>query len=159
MKKHKKKRKGVKVIPSKSQTWSVDIMLAVMIFIAGVIIFFYIVSYSGDKDVVDKLTAESEIIPERIISSDEDTANGSTFVIGNKVDNERLELVSSAPYDVLKDEMGIVSDFCIHFEDENGNLVNIGDDPLNPVYSIGNPSINFTIVDEGGNEVVVPCGS
>ncbi|MBS1266592.1 MAG: hypothetical protein MAG795_00559 [Candidatus Woesearchaeota archaeon] len=158
MKKNNRKEK-VKKVNSKSQTWSIDVLLAATLFVAGIVIFFYVLSYSGDSDTVKELESESESIPEKVIAVDEKSATTTSFVIGNKVDEDKLNSITNKTYEQVKSEIGIFSDFCIHFEDENGNLINIGNDSANPRYSIGDPKLNFTIIDENGQQIVIPCGT
>ena len=146
-------------VTSKSQTWSLDVLIAASVFIVGIIIFFYIITTSGDKGVTDILAAESELIPEHLISADENDADDITLVIGNKVDSERLKVLISMDYNQLKSKLGIKSDFCIHFEDEDGNIIDLDDRPDRIQYSIGHPKLNLTLVNETEEKVVIPCGS
>ena len=136
-----------------------DVLIAASVFIVGIIIFFYIITYSGDKGITDQLTTESELIPESLISASEDDAQATTIVIGNKVDEERLHILITKPYHQLKSELGIRSDFCIHFEDEKGNIIDLDDDPDRTQYSIGPPKLNLTFVNETGGQIIIPCGS
>lgn len=158
-KKRKNKKKDVSNITSKSQTWSIDVLVATGVFIVGVMIFFYIISYSGESGSVDTLTYESEIISESIIVEEESLATANSFVIGNKVDTQRLLAFSAKPYEDIKSQLGIASEFCIHFEDENGNLIDLDEDPVSTRYSIGDSKLNFTIRDKNGQEVNIPCGT
>ncbi len=146
-------------VTSKSQTWSLDVLIAASVFIVGIIIFFYIITTSGDKGVTDMLTTESELIPEHLISGDESGAGDITLVIGNRVDSERLKVLINMSYDQLKSKLGIRSDFCIHFEDEEGNIIDLDDRPDRTQYSIGHPKLNITLVNETEEKVVIPCGS
>lgn len=143
----------------KAQTWSLDVLVAASVFIVGIIIFFYIVSYSGDKGIIEQLSAESELIPEALISPDVASARGITIIIGNKVDTQRLKAFINKSYDQIKNELGVRSEFCIHFEDEDGNILDLDDNPDATKYSIGNPKLNLTFVNETGDEVVMPCGT
>lgn len=152
-------KKGVSKVPSKSQTWSLDVLIAVSVFIAGIIIFFYLITFSGEKGVKDELASESELIPENLISASENDAKSTTIVIGNKVDPDRLKYLLTKPYNQLKSELGVRSDFCIHFEDENGNIIDLDDDPDRTQYSIGHPKLNLTFINETGQQIVIPCGS
>ena len=157
--KGKKRKKEVSRVASKSQTWSLDILIAVSVFVVGIIIFFYIVTYTGDGSLAEDLAAESELIPEKLISPDETSAEDIVIVIGNKVDDGRLKTFISNDYEEVKSQLGIRSDFCIHFEDEEGNIVDLNDHPNLTQYSFGDPRLNITFVNETGDQVVIPCGS
>ena len=51
------------------------------------------------------------------------------IIDGNSISNEKLLELMNADYTELKKRLGISSDFAIHFEDENGNLLQIGGKP------------------------------
>lgn len=159
--KKKSKTKGkneVSKVASKSQTWSLDVLIAVSVFVVGIIIFFYIITYTGDGSLAEDLATESEIIPEKLISPDEANAEDIVIIIGNKVDDDRLKTFISKDYDSIKSQLGVRSDFCIHFEDEDGNIVDLNDHPNITQYSFGDPRLNITFVNETGEQVVIPCG-
>ncbi|MBI2142495.1 hypothetical protein HYU15_03345, partial [Candidatus Woesearchaeota archaeon] len=59
-------------------------------------------------------------IPEAFSTSPNQTL---VFVEGNKVDARKLEELSRLSYEDLKRQLGISNDFCIHFEDEKGNII------------------------------------
>lgn len=159
-KKSKTKRKNeVSKVASKSQTWSLDVLIAVSIFVVGIIIFFYIINFTGDGSLAEDLASESELIPEKLISPDESSAGDIVIIIGNKVDDDRLRTFISKDYESIKSQLGVRSDFCIHFEDEEGNIVDLNDDPNITQYSFGNPRLNITFVNETGEKVVIPCGN
>lgn len=141
----------------KSQTFSMDIMIAIGIFIVGVIVFLYLLEGNSSKDVSQTMATESDILPQRLMASDQLSATNTTFVIQNKVDTERLNNTLNKPYDELKKELDISSDFCLHFEDENGNLVNLDTEPCYLRYSIGNPNIMITVKDSWGTRTI-GCG-
>ncbi len=134
-----------------------DTLIALVIFIVGMIVFLYLVMGNSAKDSGDRLATESDVVPQRLIASDKASATNTSIVIDNKVDTEVLNKTLSKPYEELKGEMGVSNDFCIHFEDENGNLIDLDDDPCRLTYSIGNPNLNLTISDQFG-ERTIKCG-
>lgn len=130
-----------------SQTFSMDVMIALGIFLVGIIVFLYMMTGNNSKDLSDRLASDSETLPLRLIAPNEVSTTNSTIVVNNKVDKERLNLTLFRDYDVLKREMDVNNDFCIHFEDENGNVVDLDDRADYIVYSIGNPDLNITVID------------
>ena len=109
---------------SKGQTISADAFIAIALFLVVVIFFF---SFSGNElseKKVEDLQGEST----KLMSAVSGTRNStSAFVVGTKVDEDRLASLSALDYDDLRKELGIEADFCIHFEDENGNVVKVSD--------------------------------
>ncbi|MDD5086343.1 MAG: hypothetical protein PHV16_01195 [Candidatus Nanoarchaeia archaeon] len=139
----------------KAQTWSLDLMIAILIFIVVIISFFYIINSSLQETDTDKLKQEAEFIPERLISSD--TNNNQIYQGvneespgGNIIDDKYLNNLvekSKTPegYEEIRKELGIQGDFYIHFEDEEGNIIYIDDD--NDIAGIGHEDVE--IVDAG----------
>lgn len=109
------KIKGVK-----GQTWSTDAIIAVVIFVVVFMAFMYITGRSSESKKIDVFTEDASKIPDLFAQSKN---KSFTFVEGNKINKEKLENLTSMTYQQLKSELGIKSDFCIHFEDENGNVV------------------------------------
>jgi len=106
----------------KAQTWSIDVMIAVGIFIVVVILFFYIINQSKTTKTED-LTTEGETIPDILISSE--PKENLSAVVENIVDQGKLDELAGKSYEDLKKELGIKGDFYIHFEDEEGNIIYI----------------------------------
>ena len=106
----------------KAQTWSIDVMIAVGIFIVVVILFFYIINQSKTTK-TEELTIEGETIPDILISSK--SGENISAVVENIVDQGKLDELAGKSYEDLKKELGIKGDFYIHFEDEEGNIIYI----------------------------------
>ena len=112
----------------KAQTWSLDVMIAIFIFIVVIIGFFYIIDMSSKPNEAEKLKDEGETVPDILISSG--TGENQSAVLEKKVDEIKIdELVekSQTPegYENLKKELGIEGEFYIHFEDDDGNIIYI----------------------------------
>lgn len=153
----RKTKKGVSRI-DKSQTFSMDILIALGIFIVGIVVFLFIIGGNQESNAGNKLVAEADIVPQRLIADDDASTTGTTIVVGNKVDAELLKNSINRDYADLKREMEIVSDFCMHFQSDNGELIDLDDDPNWVQYSIGDPRLMITI-QEGSKECTLPCGS
>jgi len=114
----------------KAQTWSLDVIIAIFIFIVVIIGFFYIIDMSSKPNEAEKLKDEGEAVPDILISSE--TGENQSAVLEKKVDEGKIdELVekSQTPegYEELKKELGIEGDFYIHFEDDEGNIIYINE--------------------------------
>jgi len=107
---------------TKAQTISADALVAVALFTVVIIFFFAISTSDSGERISQDLRAEST----KLISALSGSRNtSSAFVIGSKINIERLESVSRLSYPELKSLLGIRADFCIHFEDRAGNVINI----------------------------------
>ena len=106
----------------KAQTVSTDAFIAIALFII-IMIFFFAVSGDRTSEIkVKDLESESSKLASAVSGVRNQT---SSFVVGTKIVTERLEELSKLSYSELKNYLGIEADFCIHFEDEFGNVINI----------------------------------
>jgi len=73
----------------KAQTWSLDAIVAIGIFIVVIIGFFYIIDMSSKPNNAEKLKDEGETIPDILISSE--TGENQSAIVEKKVDEEKRE--------------------------------------------------------------------
>ena len=107
---------------TKAQTISTDALVAVALFMIVIIFFISLTSDETSKVRLQDLQQESI----KLISAVSGERNqSSSFVIGAKVNELILQNISNLSYSILKDMLGISADFCIHFEDSQGNVINI----------------------------------
>lgn len=102
-----------------------------------VVIFILFISVITQKN---ELEREAENILNELTND-----NSYSFAQDNVIHEEKLEKVSDMGYIELKNNLNIKNDFCIYFEDENGNLVEVKD---------GLKSIGSDVIEINGE----PCG-
>lgn len=129
----------------KAQTWSLDVMIAIFIFIVVVIGFFYILDMSSKPNEAEKLKDEGETVPDILISSE--TEENQSAIVEKKVDEGKIdELVNKSQtkegYENLKKELGIEGEFYIHFEDDEGNIIYINEEEN--IIGIGSDEVKIT---------------
>lgn len=118
----------------KAQTWSVDIILAVIIFM-GAFFIFYALLYENSGTKVSSLKEEASIIIKQV------SAGGSLRILNkNEINISKVNELKNLSYEELKQRLRVEGDFCIYIEDENGNLVLIN----NSYKGIGSSSINIS---------------
>ena len=84
--------------------------------------------------------------------------SGLGFVDADVVDIENLKDFANRNYKEIKKSLGIKNDFCIHFEDKEGNLIDISPITGKKGIGIGSSKITFEVTDNSGNVVeVVEC--
>ena len=107
---------------ARAQTVSTDALIAVALFMI-IALFFFSVSgvHFGSKKIENLQDDVTDIVS--AVSSNRNTT--FSFVKGTKIDESVLQAISNISYDDLKDTFGVTSDFCIHFEDDEGNVINI----------------------------------
>ena len=122
-----------------SQAFSMDIMLAVIIFI-GTIFFFYAILDTTQGTKADELQSEASKILKDMLSKDSDVR----ITDGTKINSTKLEELLGN-YSEIKSKLKVKNDFCIYFEDENGNIIYV-----NTTYTgLGSGIINVSDI---------PCG-
>ena len=92
--------------------------LWLVLIVCFIIVIVGIVSQKSDGG----LQKEAEIILNELTNGDE-----HNFAVNKLVQDEVLTKISGMSYTELKDSLNIENDFCIYFEDENGNLVEVKD--------------------------------
>ena len=122
-------------INSKAQSWSIDIIIGIIVFIAAFFIFYELLNQNPNTR-ADSLKEDASIIIKQITTKD----GAVRIVDGNEINVSRLNDLKNLSYDELKRRLRIEGDFCIYFEDKNGNLVLIN----NSYRGIGSASINLS---------------
>jgi len=127
-----------------SQAWSLDIMLAIVIFIGTIFVFYAILS-NNPKSSVDNLEDDAAKVLENIASEDPDLG----FIDGIEINQEKLQGLLLEDYEEIKKQLRVENDFCIFLEDENGNVIKIDEN----FAGIGSSNIQI-----GEDLDVKPCG-
>lgn len=135
-------RKRKKEIPMpRAQVWSLDILIAAVIFVLVFVIVIFVTNERTD-DSSDRANIESHIVSTRL--TDEDNPLGIIDEDSNAINETRLQQLKEVEYRELKDQFGIVDDFCIVITDEEGNLILIGNNSDEQV-GIGKEDLRFNI--------------
>lgn len=120
----------------RGQTWSLDLILAVGVFILFIVAFYAIIS-APEKPAKDQdLKQVAEQISERL---DSESGNDQTAVVfQGEINQSKLNNLSEQDYQDLKRMFGVSTEFCIYLEDENGRLV-----PINGKLGVGGDTIGL----------------
>ena len=103
---------------SKAQSWSVDILLAVVIFIGTFFIFYLLLNENENKTAIN-LKDEASLVIKQTASQD----SYLRIVDNEEINESRFVTLKNVDYDELKRRFRVDGDFCIYLEDANGNLV------------------------------------
>ncbi len=121
-------------IKLKAQSWSIDIALGVIIFMAAFFIFYALLNANPNTK-ASNLKEEASIVIKQI------TSEGQIRIIdNNEINISKINELKSLSYEELKRRLRIEGDFCIYLEDEKGNLILIN----NSYRGIGSPNINLS---------------
>ena len=122
-------------IDKKAQTWSVDVVLGLLIFVGAFFIFYAVLNQNPNTKVKNLKEEASTVIKQ--VSSD---SSQLRIVDGNEINLSRAGELKNLSYVELKNMLRIEGDFCVYIEDENGNVILIN----NSYRAIGSPDINVT---------------
>ena len=103
-----------------SQAVSMDVMLAIVIFV-GTIFVFYAIFSANQKGATEELEKNAAKVLKSVSSEDPNVG----IIDGVEVDDAKLEQLLGKDYDIIKEQIRAEKDFCIFLEDENGNIIYI----------------------------------
>ena len=123
----------------KAQAWSVDLIMAMLVFVLIIVVFYTLIGGERDSKIVD-YSDKADLIAERLFA--EGLVNPDT---GEFNEDVFLKLAEE-DYDGLKDRLGIIGDFCLFIEtNENPSRVKfIINESGQGWSSIGSPDLNIT---------------
>lgn len=123
------------------QSWSLDIILAFVIFMLIVGIFYTLLT-NNKKTTIQDVQLEASTLSGALDSSS-GVDSSLAVIVDGVVDDEKLKSLYVEDYNALKNKFGITGDFCIYMIDQYGNLiaVNTSSGLLNG-FGNGNLSIN-----------------
>jgi len=131
------------VIKIRAQAWSMDITLAVIIFIASFFVI-YAIATNRTSTSTEELTQEAERISKEAASEN----SSLSIVESNQLDQIKVEDLIGQDYEEIKKKLRIENEFCIYIEDKDGNLIYLNQSETENITGIGSPDITI-----GGN----PC--
>jgi hypothetical protein len=112
----------------KAQTWSVDLVLGVVIFLLVVVIIYSLIASRPEnesqlRDDADKIYLE--------LNSNENSEEIPQIVDGSTLSEDELIKLYNESYAELKKKLGIDNDFCIVVVTDNSILIDV---PVNSTY-------------------------
>ncbi len=123
----------------KGQSWSIDVIIAVIIFILIITVFYSVISSKNKSDSTTDLKQESFAISSKLRSK----SSATSIMENGEISLDKLEELCMMGYEKAKEELGVEDDFCIYFEDQNGDIIPI---PCGATQKagFGDPSINIS---------------
>jgi hypothetical protein len=106
----------------RGQSISLDAIIGVALFTVALIFFFSLSSDNIDKQKVESLETQSN----KLVTGVAGKFNTSgSLVDGSKVNEARMKDIYNLTPDELKRYFGVSAEFCLFFEDQEGNVLNI----------------------------------
>ncbi len=137
----------MRVKHKRGQTWSFDLIVAVVIFIVVVGIFYSVLN-TNDDGVVDtqSLEADAKSISYQL-NCDVSPIYPPCFIENGEINHTKLEFVAGLNYEVLKELLGTSEDFCIYLLDEQNRVILVNDTV--PAIGSGDYLLNATLGCDG----------
>lgn len=136
-------------VKKRGQTWSFDLIVAVVLFIIVVALFYTFLSGEHSTDAVQGLDAGANTINARL-NCDLSSDDGVCIIKKGIVSQTKIKTLSNKDYDDLKVQLGISGDFCIYLRDANNNAII----PMDGKAGLGKGTL--LLVNSSGNEIF--CG-
>ena len=111
----------------KSQAWSFDVIIAVIIFVGAFFLFYFI--FKPQTNTVEELRSCAELVSSSLNLTEKGTINET-----------KVQELVDADYPTLKAKIRAGCDFCIHFEDQQGFVIYIRSN----IIGVGSPKINIS---------------
>jgi len=116
-----------------------DIALAVIIFIVTFFIIYSIITNKTTDD-LSSLRQEAERVSKEATSQ----SSSLSIVNGKALNETKMQNLLEQNYSDIKKKIRIENEFCIYFEDEEGNLINFTDVLGDSASGIGSQEINIS---------------
>ena len=135
-------------ILTKAQVFSLDLIIAVIIFGSAILIYYKSTTNLSDQDeaLLDDLLIDAKTISSSLMSQGYpyNWTKDNILRIGisddNRINETKLEQFSKIPYKDSRKLFGTVYDYYVFFRDRNNNII-----PFNEsLEGIGNPDVNST---------------
>lgn len=110
----------------RGQTWSFDLIVAVVIFIVVVGIFYSILN-KNNEGVVDTQALESNAKSISYKLNCDVSPYPPCFIEKGEINKVKLDDTLAMSYDDLKDSLGVEDDFCIYILDEENRVIPFSD--------------------------------
>lgn len=132
----------------KAQTWSFDLLIAVVLFVIVVSIFYAFLTSGESSEETENLEDQAKSLSYELNCDAQEGEH--CFIAGGEINKEQLSQLYTYQddhgYTSLQRELGVVQDFCIFFKDKEGYLIPLeiqqGSDTIY-VSGIGDPNFNI----------------
>jgi len=136
-------------VKKRGQTWSFDLIVAVILFIIVVALFYTFLSGEQSKDKVQGLEAGANNI-DASLNCDISSDNGVCIINKGTVSQAKVNTLAASTYNNLKKKLGVSGDFCVYLRDaKTGAII-----PMDGKSGVGKDTL--LLVNASGNEIF--CG-
>ena len=140
----------MRVKNKRGQTWSFDLIVAVIVFIVVVGIFYSVLNKSNEG-VIDTQALESNAKSiSHQLNCDVSPVHPPCFIENGEINQVKLAAVAALDYDELKELLGTDEDFCIYLLDEEDRVIPVVDEST-PGIGSGSYLLNSSLGCDGSS--------
>jgi hypothetical protein len=121
----------------KGQSWSMDLVIAVVIF-GFMAVIFYSLLLIQQKPSIEDLRLSAESINEKL---EQPLGACGPIIEGQNTTLEQLKCLYGQDYETVKQQLGVGTDFCIYIQDASGRVYIIGNSSYGNKTGFGSPSL------------------
>lgn len=103
------------------QAWSIDMIIAVVIFVLIISILYSVLNRQAETDLVD-LQVEANTLAAKLKDPNSPVCN---VISGTTLDEAKLRECFTNNPDYIREQLGLKSNFCIYVEDSEGRIIYI----------------------------------
>ncbi len=137
------------IILRRGQSFSLDFLMASVIFLAVFAAFYGFVTYLVLEPEDILLAREGQQVATLLTSE----TSPYSITTGTHINNTKLEKLSSWDYEELKAALHVQNEFCVYLEDNKGNLI-----PLSKQKKTFGKSVATITQQTNGKQTTFPCG-
>ena len=130
----------------KGQTWSFDLIIAVVLFVIVVGLFYGFIT-KDEQNKENELQQGTKVLAYKL-NCDTNPNYKNCVVNDGVVTEDALDKLYQEDYEKLKKDLNIKGEFCIYLRDTDGNLIPVGDKT-----SIGTNELSLTESIQCGDNV------
>ena len=138
-------------INSKGQTWSVDIILGVALFLILIVVVYMLMATSPLSDL--ELRRDADLIYSKFDRDKSVDPEIPSIFLSNTLDNESFQELLDKDYEELRSKLNIKGDFCIVVTYMHGGIHNLSEDKR----SFGKEADGLVLGREGDTKII--CGN
>ncbi|MCA9477707.1 MAG: hypothetical protein KC535_00995 [Nanoarchaeota archaeon] len=138
----------MRVKTKRGQTWSFDLIVAVVIFIVVVGIFYSLLNRSNEGTVDTQALESGAKSISYQLNCDVSPVFPPCFIENGEINETKLAVVAALPYADLKELLGTTEDFCIYLLDEENRIIPVIDENT-PGIGSGSYLLNATLGCDG----------
>lgn len=135
------------MLKKRGQTWSFDLIIAVILFIVVVAVFYtFLVSKNSESNAEQQQDFAKSVSTQLVCDAAE--SSPYCFISKGVVDEDKAKMLHSLSYEEIRSDLGISGDFCVYMvvvdDDGNERIVPFEDNSGDSFVGVGSSDFKLT---------------